>query len=392
VAANTTWTFNQSVSLVSASNDGGSAYTPTPMGASNWLGNSTTVRQITFNGSDRSIRVYGITVRSGSVGSFIRWSGVGTIYSLKSVYMWSGTGSNYAAFEFGLTGSSEIHCEDCTFRFGGTNFLSVIGDATFTRCTVASAGSAPSPFIGNGGSYGRRVNFYGCDFSHLTGTIIGNIGTGQAFYFDRCVFGSGATLYASQTTNPVGDSAEAFFSDCLVGTTRTSGYYNCLGSAVRETGIYYTGSAAGNESWKVVTTANSNWRNPFTTPWVDFYNTTTTAITPRFEILRDGSASAFDDNEVWAEFSWKNTASSPLASGLQSDSMSFVNLLAGTAGTDQANGAGTGSWTGESGTAWSGKVDSGSSITPTEAGYLCGRVVVAAPSITVYVDPVIRTA
>ena len=74
------------------------------------------------------------------------------------------------------------------------------------------------------------------------------------------------------------------------------------------------------------------------------------------------------------------------------DKQALAAFLAGTAGTSQAAGAGLGSWTGESGTAWSGKVDSGASVTPAETGYLSGRVCVGAASITVYVDPVIRTA
>ena len=53
-------------------------------------------------------------------------------------------------------------------------------------------------------------------------------------------------------------------------------------------------------------------------------------------------------------------------------------------------GAGLGSWTGEGGTAWSGKADAGS-ITPAESGAIRGRWVVGEPSITVYVDPQIRT-
>jgi hypothetical protein len=53
--------------------------------------------------------------------------------------------------------------------------------------------------------------------------------------------------------------------------------------------------------------------NPFVTPWVDWYNTGTSAITPFFEILRDGSTTAFTDQEVWAEFSEKDVSGFTLA-------------------------------------------------------------------------------
>lgn len=231
----------------------------------------------------------------------------------------------------------------------------------------------------------------GCDASAITGTLLGNMQTTFVVVADRCTFGAGMTVLAAQTSNPNKDSGSVRLSDSLIGSTRVSGFYDALGSCVRETGIYYTGGAAGSESWKIVTSANCSFRVPFEAPWVDWYNTGTSAITPRFEILRDGSATPYTDAQVWGEFSWKNTASSPLGNGLKNDWQQTAGAIAGTAGTDQAAGAGLGAWTGESGTAWSGKVDSDSAITPTEAGALRGRIVVAAPSITLYVDPVIRT-
>jgi hypothetical protein len=174
-----------------------------------------------------------------------------------------------------------------------------------------------------------------------------------------------------------------------VGTIRTWGYYNALGSVVRETGIYYTGNVTGNESWKIVTTANAIHSSPFQTPWVDWYNTGTSEITPRFEILRDSSATKYTNAEVWAEFSYKNTSSSPLGSGFVSDRQALSAYIAGTTASDQV--AGTDTWENENATHASMKCDSGSAITPTEAGYLRGRICVAAPSITLYVDPQIRT-
>ena len=69
----------------------------------------------------------------------------------------------------------------------------------------------------------------------------------------------------------------------------------------------------------------------------------------------------------------------------------MLDYALGTSSTAQANGAGLGSWTGENATAWSGKIDSGSAVTPAEVGALRGRICVAATSATVYIDPQIRT-
>jgi hypothetical protein len=396
IAADTTYTFAGNISLVSASNDGGSAYTLTAMdGTTNFIGTSgATSYNIIFAGADRSVLVYGIALRiaGSSVKEFRLASSAGMSVTYDNCYFWLGTS---AASNLALTSSFEANTSfyACTFRFGSASqYLTAAGRSDLVTCSLSSSGSAPTiALVASYSGTRGHVECIGCNWSHAASTIVGNNGNRFEAVFDRCTFGSGATLFAAQTTNPTEASSNAFFSDCLVGTSRIWGHYNAMGSAIRETGIYYTTSEAGAESWKVVTTANASYRMPYCSPWIDWHNTGTSAITPRMEILRDGSATAYTDAQIWAEFSWKNTASSPLASGLQDDWQGMAAAIAGTAGTDQAAGAGTGSWTGEGGTAWSGKTDSGSSITPTEAGALRGRVVVAAASITVYVDPVIRT-
>ena len=397
LAADTTYTLANDVSVVSASNDGTSAYTLTAMGTGAWIGNSTTSRLVRFAGSDRRCLMWGLTLRTASsTAKAIAFANTtyGFTITVENCYLWGGnTAATFAAIESGVGGSGVITFRDCTFRFGATSqWFQASAGTRMEACTVTSAGSIPTTFFAGSSTNQIECHMSGCDFTQITETLVGNMQTRQVWFVERCIFGSGMTVLATQSTNPNLDSASVWMSDCLIGTGRINGYYDALGSAIREPAIYYTGGAAGSESWKIVTTANVSYRLPFRTPWVDWYNTGTSAITPRFEILRDGSTTAYKDNEIWAEFGFKNTASSPIASGFARDRMTLANLLAGTAGTDQAAGAGLGSWTGESGTAWSGKVDSGSSITPTESGYLRGRIAVAAASITVYVDPVIRTA
>ena len=111
------------------------------------------------------------------------------------------------------------------------------------------------------------------------------------------------------------------------------------------------------------------------------FRSSISSITPYFEILRDSSATAYKDDEVSAEFAVKVTSGS-VQGTLYSDT---ATLLA--AGADQAAGAGLGSWTGENATAWSGKADSGTSLTPAENGEIIGRLVVGKAGSTVYVNP-----
>lgn len=401
LSADTTYTFAGNIWLLSASNDGGSAYTPTAMGTGNWIGNSTTNRSISFTGVDKRCYVYGLTLRTaGSTGDKIalaNGNGQQTFYD--ECYLWSGNTASYAGgANITLSASGQAYCEvrNSTFRFGNTGQTIdiVAGISTLVNCSISASGSTPTTLFYVGLS-NATLNCVGCDFSLVTGTLVGNIAVCGTFAFDRCKFGSGVTVLASQTMNPSRGSPSVLVTDCHSGDTHmTFGYYDALGSVVTDTGIYLTATAAVIESstktsWKIVTTAYAGATSPFVTPWVSKKNTGTSAITPYLEIARDGSTTAFKDHEVWAEFSVKDTASSTQSSRY-SDSASFANRIAAS-GSNQATGAGTGSWTGLSGTAWSGKCDSGSAVTPAEVGILSARLLVAAASTTLYVDPFWRS-
>jgi len=180
-------------------------------------------------------------------------------------------------------------------------------------------------------------------------------------------------------------SAEVFVLDCSSGDTHgLFGYQNALGSVVSDTSIFFTAGAAA-QSWKIQTTANCSYYTPFTTPWISYYNTTLTAITPYAEFLRDLSATAYKDDEVWCEVLAKVTNASTQGTPY-SDRMTLLGTPA-----NQAAGAGLGSWTGEDSlVAWSGKLGLNATITPAEVGPISMRFVVGKPSSTVYADPQIR--
>lgn len=394
VAVDTTYTFASHVSLISASNDGGSAFTPTPMGASNWIGNSTTNRYVRLAGSDLRVLVYGLTLRvaGSTLDQVFPSQSAGSHMELEDCLLWHSGTATGSVIVLGIS-NAYLKLENCTLRFGATSqIVEVAGEVECNGLAISASGSTPTQLLTVGAS-SARARFTGCDLSLITGTLIGNISAPASFWFDRCKLGSGVVVLGTQSGNPNLASAHAWVSDCSSGDTHlTFGYHDALGSLTSETGIYCTASPATDSvSWKIATTANASYRTPFMTPWVDLYHTGTSAITPRFEILRDGSTSAYTDAEVWAEFAAKTTSGFTQASFF-SDRQALAAYAAGTAGSSQAAGAGLGSWTGEGGSAWSGKVDSGASLTPAETGYLSGRVAVAAASATVYVDPVIRTS
>jgi len=388
IAADTTWTFVNHVSVIASTNSGTSTITPTTMGTTTYLGVSgATSYAITLAGAFK-VYFYGITFRvAGSSNKTMTLnSSDGGHFEFDSCYIWIGT-SVFASLQLGAPNSHFTVCRNTVFRFGTTSqAFAIRGRCEFYNCSISSAGSALSTMVANAGNAnGRR--FVGCDLSHITGTLIENDSNQSAqTTFVQCKLGSGVTVLGTQTSVPNKGSASAVLLDCSSGDTHgLFGYYDAFGSCISDVGIYYTSGAAA-QSWKITTTANCSYYTPFVTPSIDLYHTGTSAITPYLEILRDGSATAYQNDEVWGEFSAKVTSGTVMGTAY-TDKMALLGTAA-----DQAAGAGTGSWTGEAGTAWSGKIDSGSALTPAENGHISARVFVGEPSITVYVDPQIRTA
>lgn len=393
LGADTTYTFGNHVNVISVDKDNSDA--PTAMGTGGWLGDSTNNRFIALNGAFK-VYFYGITIRTaGATADEIRLSGSdGSNFEFESVYFWNGNTSTSSYISIGLDASNQyMRFINCTFRFGSTSQNIAVRGARveFEGCSIASAGSAPTTLFDDafGGSSTNGsspdVILNGCDLSHVTGTLVGSMNNQpRVFRFAQCKLGANVTILATQTPANKSSGAALVF-DCSSGDTHgLFGYYDAFGSCVSDTGIYYTTGAAA-QSWKIVTTANCSYYTPFVSPFVDFYNTGTSSITPYFEILRDGSTTAFQNDEVWGEFFVKTTSGSTQSTE-SSDRMTLLGTPA-----NQAAGAGTGSWTGEAASAWSGKIDSGSAVTPAESGHIRGRVVVGEPSITVYADPQIRT-
>lgn len=387
-AGNVTYTTANSVTVISATNDGGSAYTYSAMGASYWLGNSTTARNIVFDGgADDRVLLAGLTFRTASTGVLRLANGAAGVQIIgHDIYLWNGGAAN---IHLGIN-YAHVNLVNPTFRFGASGAgISVNGAVEIEGGSVSSDGTAPTALVSGVSSAGDAdLRWIGGDLSYVTGSLMANVSNYAEIIFDRCKLGSGVTTMTAQTSNPTRASAHVWLLDCSSGDTHgIFEYHNALGSLTRDTGIYYTGGAPGNLSWKIVTTANASATHPFLTPWIAQYTAGGgSAITPRIEILRDGSATAYTDAEVWGEFMAKVTSTSVIATRYSDGVLPWV------AGTNQATGAGTSAWTGEGGTAWSGKVDSGTSLTVAEDGDLSGRVAVAVASATLYVHPDILTA
>jgi hypothetical protein len=252
---------------------------------------------------------------------------------------------------------------------------------------VTLVGTAPanmfSTLVNSGGSY----EFNGCDLSGLayTNLVSGVASTvSSTFKFTQCKLRAGYTALLSVATNAYSGGAEVFINDCDTGDTHgTFGYFNPLGSIVSETTIKFTSGAAA-QSWKVTTASSVTFAQPFYTPWINWHNTTLSAMTPHFEVVRTGSATALNDDDLWIEVEAKTVGGSPLAS-LTTDKR-------GQLASNAAQDTGASTWDGSPATPWYGKL-AVASLTPAENGHIRARVGFGLASIagTVYIDPQIRT-
>lgn len=302
--------------------------------------------------------------------------------STAGVYFASSAGSNWYAL-----------CLNCDYRFGsasGGGFVSY-ARVELIGGQINSSSSVPTTLI-RGGGIGGSISMEGVDLSLVTTTLVSSMGSSKFdAIFTSCTLGSGVAIMAAQT--PANrSSAEVFMFNCHSGDTHYAfGHYDALGSTIIETGIYANDGASPDggttrTSWKIVTTSAASFYTPYRSPWFDKYHSGTSAITPYFEILRDGSATAFNDDEVWGEFSIQATTGSVLPV-FKNDRMTPL----GTPAAQTTSSKTASDWTGENATAWFGKIAAPSATTPAEVGYLRARCVVGKASETVYLDPTIRT-
>lgn len=399
IAADTTWTFLGNASVIASTNSGTSTITPTTMGTTAYIGASgATSYNVGFAGAFR-VYCYGVTFRvSGTTNKSITMSGTdGAHFEFDNCYFWLGTTNASGRITAGSTASVNVNAytlfKDCTFRFGTTGQALLFHQRVdLLGGLISSAGSTPTTLM-VGGSAAQDVTWIGGDLSLITGTLVAN-NTNQAVDYNliQCKLGAAVVLLATQTiTNK--SSARVYLHDCNSGDTHgIFGYYDAFGSIVSSTGTYLTAGAAA-QSWQITTTANCSFGTPFVTPWIDLYNTGTSAVTPELELLRNnGTATAYTDAQVWGEFAVKTTSGST-QSTLYTDKQALVDWAAGTAGTTLAAGVGTGSWTiASSNSPASFIVDSGAAVTPAENGAIRARVGVGLASVSnLFLDPQIRT-
>jgi hypothetical protein len=407
LSADTSYTFANNVRVLCVNSGTGALATTAVIGAqSSTYGITIATTYLLY--------LYGLIFKTGaSTGSdnvSFGGTGDGAMIEAESCTAWlssTGTGSRINLSSQGAGVSNFYRYINCVFRFSNATQRIIYGNAPIEliSCSVHADSTEPdylfSPNTNSSG--GASLLVEGCDFTEAGDCIVWGDVAGSGVTDVQMIntkFAAGCTIKEAATTVLHKGNLTVTARNCDVGDTRYLLYH---GDAFGETTATYDKTASPPNStvyansgalydgtyhcsWKIVTTANCNYYYPYVSPWMDVYHSGTSAITPYLEILRSGSTTAYQDDDVWGEFSYQGTSGSTKAT-IVSDRMTPL----GTAADQTASSLGASDWTGEhaSDNAYQ-KLAPTSAITPAEIGHLRARVCVGEPSITVYVDPTIR--
>jgi len=355
---------------------------------------------------------------TAAASGILSWAGNFYMYGMSII---QGSGSGAIHMNLCLTAGNTQTYDTCTLKMQSTGAGSLfkITFTTATRCrtincslilpnistasiiynpgiwedegsTITHTTSQPAALLASGAS----GSFYlqGTDLSDITSTIVGDSTTGTVdVSLSRCKLASGVTILGAQTTG-LGGHADVFIYDSAFGNVQYAfAHYNYFGSTVAQVSIYENEQGTGDGAYYdlakdpiawTITGTNCSYATPYCSPWISVYNEGVGAVTPRFEIARDDSATAYNNDQVWAEFSTKITAS---VTNSTFNNSSRRALLAAAAAQPNS-GKTISNWTGLSATYWLGVLQPSATITPAVIGHIMGRVCIATAD-TVYVNP-----
>ena len=396
LGADTTYTITLDTRIVCVNKDSSDALSTGAI-----VGNQATNYAITMSGAFE-LYCYGVSFRNGSgAGSsknilLAQTDGAHYEYESCSFLLLGGASSRFVTSFAGGNMNNYLKFANCTLRFGNASHTINLGTGVceFVGLTVDSGGTAPTVLVTPIGA-GAESRLLGCDLSFVSGTLVGNaIGLGRAdALISNCKLHGSVTIKAAASTVLNKGHTTVTAIDCASGDTHYSLYHgDAFGETTAVADYYYTsGGASINSgfSWKIVTTANCSFYNPYVSPWFSKAHTGTSAVTLSIEGLRL-STTVIQDDEVWGEWSYKSTSGQSIAT-LSNDRQDVGARANGTAGADQTSGVTHTAWTNGTASHSAFKLAS-ASVTPAEIGVIRGRVAVGEPSLTVYIDPQVRVA
>jgi hypothetical protein len=299
----------------------------------------------------------------------------------------NGTGSGFA-FNGNVVSAigSGSYLLNCTFTFGaaGQDLNSgASGIGYIVGGSIALTGTAPAILLSTDNIANRWIGFTfrDVDLSGITGTLVDFSGSdGGIYLFENCKLASGV---APTIGTPIGLSMPALkmYNCDNAGTDYRYYIQSFLGLQKNENTIVRSGGASDGTtsvSWNITTSSGANIAYPFIAEeifqWSNLASSTHTCT------VYLTSNTALNTNDIWLEFEYPGSASSPLGS-LSSTRAAPLSALTSLT-TDNSTWGGSTTY----------KYKLVASFNPASAGVVKGRIFVAKPSVTVYVDPLLNLA
>lgn len=272
-----------------------------------------------------------------------------------------------------------LYWNNCSAKFGN------IGDnITISRCrfvwtnsptAIDAAGSLPTTLFG-GASAPTFMTLEGVDLIAISGkTIFPSMGQPVSATIKDCKLPASITITAAQGGGM--GHGEVLLIRCDSGAVnyRTE-KHNYAGDQTTETTIIRTGGATDGTqgvAFKVITTANSRWADPFTCIPISIWNDSTSSVTATVYGIWGGGAVP-NKEDIWIDVEYLGSGSTPQGSFISSGN---ADILATAANSTDAS-----TWGGST-TAFKMAV----TLTAGMKGPLTVYVRCAKASSTFYIDP-----
>ncbi len=291
---------------------------------------------------------YGITFQSNSAGA-AGGGGIGLAAT-------SGNQQRYDSCVFRMlstaasllttSSNSAVYLNNCSIRFGAATSAVSLGRARFvwsnSPTAIDAAGTLPTTlFAAPGGP--AYIWLEGVDLSAISAkTIFAAAGFPVEAMLKDCKLPASITISASQTLGLGQGNVTLIRSDSGATNYRTE-RHNYAGTQTTETTVVRTGGAT--DAFKVVTTANSRWADPFTCVALSIWNNSTSAATLTvYGTWATGSAVP-NKEDIWIDVEYLGSASFPQGSFISSGNADILATAANTSDGSTWGGAPAGGGT-----------------------------------------------
>ncbi len=334
--------------------------------------------------SSCAVYCYGITfnVGTGSSAANMEWcfnqNGYYTVCDTCTFNLLT-TATSYLLIG-GSYGSCYAEFRNCAFTFGaaGDYIAFNVGIFKLIGCTFAGSGTLPTTLF----QFSARADVWAtsCDFSNISGTLVGNTGNVSALFK-----ASYCKLNASVTPASITAFGSAVsFHDCDSGATNYEyKFYSLFGTVLTSTSVYRSGGFTDGttpQSWQVAASSNVTVgvAAPFATEDMAVWNDNTAATGATVHLT---SSVPLTNAQVWLEVDYLGASGSSLGT----TTSSRVSSVIGTGAALTTDGS---TWTGAQTYVYKITVP----ISPAQKGPVRARLYVAAETTAFYLDPMLTVA